>query len=180
MRCTAAGRGSDRPRRNSQPKRLRGARAGAAGEYAPPRARNGHRAHRDGDPRLGGDRAVLLLSSSDRPTNPQSQAMIQRTDEARSFVTRRIAGEAIIVPVTNHVMNLECIFVVNDVGARIWELLETPNTTERIAAVLADEFAVTPERAQRDVEAFVTVLTGRRLVEAATAAADQAAPAWTR
>ena len=37
----------------------------------------------------------------------QTTAVVQHSDERRSFVTREIAGETLIVPVTGHVMDLE-------------------------------------------------------------------------
>jgi hypothetical protein len=93
-----------------------------------------------------------------------SQMVVQRTDESRSFVTRRIAGETLIVPVTGHVMNLESIYVANEVASRIWELLESPTSIERIARTLAGEFAVPPDRASEDVAEFLASLSDRGLV----------------
>lgn len=94
-----------------------------------------------------------------------SQLVVQRTDDGRSFVTRRIAGETLIVPVTGHVMNLESIYVVNEVASRIWELLQSPTSIERIARTLADEFAVSPDRASEDVAEFLASLSDRGLVQ---------------
>ena len=58
--------------------------------------------------------------------------VVQRADERRSFVTREIAGETLIVPVTGQAMDLESIFVLNPVGSRIWDLLRSPTTVDRI------------------------------------------------
>jgi len=89
----------------------------------------------------------------------------RRTDDGQSFVTRRIAGETLILPVSGHVANLDAIYVMNDVGSRIWELLEAPMPVEQIADRLSSEFEVSVERAGDDVREFLGVLSERGLIE---------------
>ncbi len=93
--------------------------------------------------------------------------IVRQTSERRSYVTRQIADETLIVPVTGHVMNLESIYVLNPVASRIWELLQSPTTADQISGVVADEFAVSQERAAADVREFLDVLAARGLVGAA-------------
>jgi hypothetical protein len=94
--------------------------------------------------------------------------IVQRSEDRRSFVTREIAGETLIVPVTGHVMNLESIYVLNPVGSRIWQLLRSPTTADRIADIVADEFAVTPQHAANDVVEFLDSLDTRGLIQEVT------------
>jgi hypothetical protein len=54
----------------------------------------------------------------------------------------------------------------NTVGAHIWRLIEQQRTAQEIAQQLVDEYAVSVERAQCDVAAFVTDLIARGLVVA--------------
>ena len=91
--------------------------------------------------------------------------VVQRSDERRSFVTREIGGETLIVPVTGHVMDLESIYVLNPVGSRIWELLRSPTTADRIADIVAGEYAVSPEHAAGDVTEFLDSLSTRGLIQ---------------
>src|SRR5216684_7797715 len=91
--------------------------------------------------------------------------VVQRADGRQSFVTRHIAGETLIVPVTGHVMDLESIYVLNPVGSRIWELLRSPTTADRIAEIVVSEFAVSPERAAGDVVEFLDSLGARGLIQ---------------
>ena len=95
----------------------------------------------------------------------QASMFVQRADDRRSFVTREIAGETLIVPVTGHVMELESIYVLNPVGSRIWELLRSPTTTDQIAAAVAGEFAVSPQDAAADTAEFLDVLATRGLIQ---------------
>ena len=91
--------------------------------------------------------------------------VVQRSEDRRSFVTREIAGETLIVPVTGHVMDLESIYVLNPVGSRIWELLRSPTTVEQIADIVAQEFAVAPQHAADDVAEFLDSLSTRGLIQ---------------
>ena len=44
---------------------------------------------------------------------------------------------------------------VNEVGARIWELIETPNDIDTVCAVLQREFVIEPDTCRTEVEAFL-------------------------
>ena len=98
----------------------------------------------------------------------QTSLVVQHADERRSFVTRQIAGETLIVPVTGHAMDLESIFVLNPVGSRIWELLRSPTTADRIADIVAGEFAVSRQAAADDVVEFLDSLGARGLIQQIT------------
>jgi hypothetical protein len=100
-------------------------------------------------------------------TRGNAGEVVQHASERRSFVTRQIAGETLIVPVTGHAMDLESIYVLNPVGSRIWELLRSPITSDRIAEIVANEFAVSPERAAEDIAEFLDALGARGLIQPA-------------
>jgi len=56
------------------------------------------------------------------------------------------------------------VLAANDIGARIWQLIEQDRTAAEIARRLADDYAVPLDRAQHDVTAFVAALRARGLV----------------
>ena len=109
-------------------------------------------------------RRTSVESSRERSMD-QASLIVQRSDDQRSFVTREIAGETLIVPVTGRAMDLESIYVLNPVASRIWDLLRSPTTADRIAAIVAGEFAVTPEHAAGDVAEFLAALSARGLIQ---------------
>lgn len=80
------------------------------------------------------------------------------------FVTRRIAGETIVVPVSSHVGDLDSIYTFNEVGSRVWTLLEQPASVETIAAVLADEYEAPAEQIAADVAELLEALQERGLI----------------
>jgi len=93
-----------------------------------------------------------------------SSQVVQYTDDARTFVTRQIAGETLIMPVAGRVADLESIYVLNEVASRIWQLVGSPTTAERIAAAVASEFDVPADRAAEDVAEFLGALDARGLI----------------
>ena len=69
------------------------------------------------------------------------------------------------MPVTGQAVDLESIYVLNPVGSRIWELLRSPTTADRIAEIVAGEFAVSPQNAAGDVAEFLDSLHTRGLIQ---------------
>jgi hypothetical protein len=53
----------------------------------------------------------------------------------------------------------------NEVGARLWELVQEPRKVEEIQAVILDEYEVAPASGKRDVLALLQQLADSRLVE---------------
>ena len=94
-----------------------------------------------------------------------SSLVAQHNSDGRSLVTRQIAGETLIVPVAGQVTDLDSIYVLNEVASRIWELIRSPTTVERVAEVVAGEFDVSPERAAEDVAEFLGSLAARELIQ---------------
>ena len=95
----------------------------------------------------------------------QAGLVVQHSSDTRSFVTRQIAGETLIVPVAGQVADLDSIYVLNEVASRIWELVRSPITADRIAEIVAGEFDVSRERAAEDVAEFLESLGERRLIQ---------------
>jgi hypothetical protein len=52
----------------------------------------------------------------------------------------------------------------DDVAARVWELMKQPRSVEEIELTLVKEYDVDPEQCSRDVRAFLTGLIERGLV----------------
>ena len=68
-----------------------------------------------------------------------------------NIVSRKIAGEFILVPIRKNVGDLESIYTLNEVGARIWELINGKRKIEEIKEEIVEEFEVTPTEAERDL-----------------------------
>ena len=84
---------------------------------------------------------------------------------SQSVVARVVAGETLIVPIRAKVGALASIYSFNGTGSLIWKLLESPKTVSQLATVVAEEYAVEPSQAERDVTEFVGEMQAVGLVE---------------
>jgi hypothetical protein len=76
-----------------------------------------------------------------------------------AVVSRLIKDEAVLVlPVRGQVK------VLNEVGARIWFLIDGIRTTGDIAAIIEAEYAVGSEEALNDVRIFLAQLAERQII----------------
>jgi len=68
-----------------------------------------------------------------------------------SIVSRKIADEFILVPIKQKVGDLESIYTLNEVAARIWKLIDGKTKVREIKDKIVEEFDVTPEEAEKDL-----------------------------
>lgn len=83
------------------------------------------------------------------------------------FCIRKILDETVIIPTGKAGHCLSGLISVNETGEFLFELLQTEQTMESLAAGLLNEFEVEKETAEADVEAFVKVLTDNGMLEKA-------------
>src|SRR5436190_7957008 len=76
----------------------------------------------------------------------------------QSAVTRRIAGETVIVPVRNDVADLDSIYTLNETGTFVWDLLDGRRTVEELVNAVVAEFEVAREVAAADVTRLIASL----------------------
>ncbi len=67
------------------------------------------------------------------------------------FISRRIADEFLLIPVANQLNGNNWLFVLNEVGARIWELIERGRSVQQIEELLLEEFDTTSEQLEEDL-----------------------------
>ena len=74
-------------------------------------------------------------------------------------VFRELDGEGVVLD-----LNSGLYFGLNEVGARIWGLIEAHGEVRRILAALAEEFDAPEERLRHDLVALIEELCGKGLV----------------
>ncbi|MBI3634924.1 MAG: PqqD family protein [Candidatus Rokubacteria bacterium] len=89
--------------------------------------------------------AALVLSS------PQDSRFARDPD----FISRRVVDEVILLPIRKNMGDLESIYALNEVGARIWELLDGERSVGDVRDVLVGEFDVPAETLVEHVDEFV-------------------------
>ena len=76
----------------------------------------------------------------------------------KELIKRDIAGDTVLVPVGHTVYEANGLFVLNEVGAFLWDLLpKAQNRQELLEAILA-EYEVSEQEAGKDLDAFLAKL----------------------
>jgi PqqD family protein of HPr-rel-A system len=75
-------------------------------------------------------------------------------------LSRHVGGELVLLHLTTGMYH-----VLNETGARVWELLARGDATDRIAAALAEDYEVDPEQAAADVNGVIAELRDAKLIE---------------
>ena len=86
---------------------------------------------------------------------------VDRATDGKSFVTRRIAGETILVPVTGDVADLDAVYTLNEVGSFVWNLIDGRRTAQAIAEAVSAEYDVELDRAALDVDELLAALEAK-------------------
>lgn len=71
------------------------------------------------------------------------------------MIHRQLAGDNILVPGGNAVLDLNGLFVMTETGAFIWSVLPEAATEEDIVNKMLEEYDVDRETAQQDVKEFL-------------------------
>jgi hypothetical protein len=81
-----------------------------------------------------------------------------------TVVSRVIAGETLIVPISKGVGDLASIYSLNPVASTIWEAISQPRSKSEIVQVIAREFETENTQLERDVEGFLAEMESVGLV----------------
>jgi Coenzyme PQQ synthesis protein D (PqqD) len=96
------------------------------------------------------------------PGGPQLERVFVRS---QAVVSRRVAGETLIVPVRGKVGDLASIYSFNETGSLIWQTLESPKGLAELINAVQEEYAVERDQAERDVKQFLNDTLSVGLVE---------------
>ena len=76
----------------------------------------------------------------------------------KELVKRDIAGDTILVPVGKTVYDSNGLFILNELGAFLWDRLEKAEDEEELLHAVLNEYEVTEETARKDLRAFLDKL----------------------
>lgn len=75
-----------------------------------------------------------------------------------SVVSRRIVDEVLLVPLRRRAGDVDQIYTLNPVAARVWELLDGARKVSEVGEAIASEFEVGAEEAVEDVAGLLRQL----------------------
>ena len=90
------------------------------------------------------------------------EILSRRYCKSPDLVFRQIAGEFVLVPIRHDVADLEAVYTLGGVGARIWELLDGERDGYGILDEIMREYDVALDEAQADLLAFLHELESIR------------------
>ena len=82
----------------------------------------------------------------------------------KELIKREIAGDTILVPVGKTVLDSNGLFVLNELGAFIWDLLPNAEDEESICKAILAEYDVSAEEAAKDVAEFMAMLRKMEII----------------
>lgn len=83
----------------------------------------------------------------------------------KELIKREIAGDVVLVPVGKTVYDANGLFILNEVGAFLWEKLPQAEDEETLLAAVLDEYEVTSETAKADIAAFLNSLRKLEIID---------------
>src|ERR1700693_3433359 len=85
---------------------------------------------------------------------------------SQTVVSRRVAGETLVVPVRGRVGDLASIYSFNQTGSLIWQSVESPRGLAELFSIVEQEYVVEHDQARRDVKQFLQDMLSADLVQA--------------
>lgn len=74
------------------------------------------------------------------------------------FVCKHTGEELLLIPLKDNVADFNQYLVLNELGAFIWDALDSASTSTLLQEKILAEFDVTPEQLQADLEKFIPEL----------------------
>ena len=84
--------------------------------------------------------------------------------KAGEIVSRSIAGETILVPVSGKLADMQRIFALNPVAEFIWKRLDGEKDLSAIRDEILEYFEVGKEQAESDIREFISELLKEKLI----------------
>lgn len=76
----------------------------------------------------------------------------------QQLIRREIAGENVLIPVGEMAQNHAGLFVLNELGAFIWDVLPQVEDEDAVLQAVLAEYEVSAEEAKRDIHEFLAKL----------------------
>lgn len=94
----------------------------------------------------------------------ENELLGKRFIKAGEIVSRSIAGETILVPVSGKLADMQRIFSLNAVAEFIWKRLDGEKNLSAIRDEIIEYFEVGKEQAESDIREFISELLKEKLI----------------
>lgn len=83
----------------------------------------------------------------------------------KGFITKKVAGDVIVIPAEQALVDFKAVITLNETGAYLWKLLEEEQTREGLVENMCKEYDGNKELIAKDVDEFLKVLEDKGLLE---------------
>jgi hypothetical protein len=94
----------------------------------------------------------------------RSEIWLKVFKKKEEIVTRKIAGETILVPISGKLVDMQRIFSLNPVAEYIWQHLDGKKHLGDIRNKILTSYNVEKEKAEEDIQEFITELLKENLI----------------
>lgn len=81
------------------------------------------------------------------------------------FILRKVADSHVVVPVNNMSLDFNGIINLNETGAFLFKLMQSGSDREELISKMLDEYEVTPQKAEEDIDLFIEKVKGADILE---------------
>ena len=82
-----------------------------------------------------------------------------------NFLLRKVADSYVVVPVNNLTLDFNGIINLNETGAFLFELLQKGADREELVQKMLDEYEVTRDKAENDIDNFIKKVKDADILE---------------
>lgn len=72
------------------------------------------------------------------------------------FIFRKIVEEMILVPIVHDTADMDCVYALNELGASVWSLLESPRARQDLREAILSEYDAEPTTVSADLDTFLS------------------------
>lgn len=80
------------------------------------------------------------------------------------FITKKVAGDVIVIPAEQALVDFKAIITLNETGAFLWELLKEDTSKEKLIEEMAKEYDADEKTLSADIDEFLSVLKEKGLL----------------
>ena len=80
------------------------------------------------------------------------------------FITQKVAGDVIVIPAEQALVDFKAIITLNETGAYLWELLKEDITKEKLLENMLKEYDADENMLSADIDEFISVLEEKGLL----------------
>ena len=81
------------------------------------------------------------------------------------FITKKVAGDVIVIPAEQALVDFKAIITLNETGAYLWELLKEDTSREKLLEDMLKEYDSDEKTLSADINEFLSVLEEKGLLE---------------